>query len=294
MFEPGLIASQFLAGLSTGTLFGMMAIGLSLIFGLLGVVNFAHYAFFALGAYLTLIVMQTLGVPFWPALAAATAITAGIGAGIERSLVRRLYGYDPATTLIFTFGIGLIIIEIIRITQGVDYKPFSVPPELTGAVTFFGYQFAHYRIFYIAIGAVLFYLVYMLLTRTSLGLQIRAGTQDRDMTRALGIDINRVFTITFALGVGLAALGAGLSSPIMGVFPEMGIEILIIAFAVIVIGGMGSFLGTMVAAYLCGLISSFVTLVSPQMSTIAIFIFMAVMILVRPGGLFGEATERER
>lgn len=290
----GILITQTLSGLSAGTIYGMMAVGLSIIFGLLGVVNFAHYAFYAAGAYLALLIMQVFGLSFWSALIAATVITGGIGACIERTLIRRLYGWDPSTTLIFTFGLACVMIEIIKLTQGVGFKSMPVPAVLSGSIKYFNFQFSHYRLFFILFGAVIFFLVYLLLTKTSLGLQIQSATQDRNMARVLGIKTSRVFTFTFALGVSLAGLGAIISCPITGIYPDMGAELLVIAFAVVIIGGMGSFFGTIVASYSCGMLSSFATLISPQMSTIAIFVFMAIVILVRPGGLFGKAISSER
>lgn len=291
--EIGLILRQILSGLSIGSTFGLMAVGLSLIFGLLGIVNFAQFAFWAIGAYVAIDVLRGMGTTFWVAIIVGMAVTAAIGIFIERVFLRRLYGQDPSTTLIFTFGVALILIELIRIIHGISYHPFALPQGLGGSVSLFGHDFPSYRIFYIGISGLIFYLIWALLNKTSLGLQIRAGIQDRDMARALGINIGAIFTFTLAVGVGLAGLGGGLSAPLGGVSPDMGTDVMLISFAVIVIGGMGSLTGTIVASYITGLLSSFMTLISPALSEIVIFIFMAIIILGKPGGLFGEVTKQE-
>jgi branched-chain amino acid transport system permease protein len=212
---------------------------------------------------------------------------------IERVLLSRLYGVEPATTLVFTFGLGLAIVEIVRWTQGLEFKMVHVPSGLEGSAQMLGCFFPWYRLFIIGLCGLLFLGVWLFLNKTTTGLVIRAGISDREMVRALGINIRRTFTLVFGLGVGLGGVGGIVAAPVTGVFPDMGAELMVLSFVVIIIGGMGSFGGTLIAAVLCGLLSSIFTIISAPMANIVIFIFMAVVLLVKPGGFFGEVTRYE-
>jgi branched-chain amino acid transport system permease protein len=271
-----------------------MALGLTLIFGLLGIVNFSHYTFFTIGAYICLRAINAIGINFWVALPICFVCLALLGIILERSLISRFYGSDPITTLVFTFGMALAFTEIIRWTQGLDYKLIPVPSGLAGFAKILGHNYPKYQLFFIGITALVGLGVWLLLNKTQTGLIIRAGITDRDMVRVLGINVYRTFTIVFGLGAGLAGIAGVLSGPTMGVFPEMGADLMIIAFAVIVIGGMGSFGGTIIASVICGLISAVMVMISSPMASLIIFVFMAIVILMKPGGFFGIVTRAER
>jgi len=286
--DLSLILDLFLGGICTGMIYALLASGLALIFGLLGVINFAHYAFIAVGAYVGLEVMQSLGANFWVALVVAFVVVGLLGALVERTVISRLYGENPVVSLIFTFGLAVAVVEILRVLKGTAFYHISVPTVLTGAITTAGITFPHYRLFLILVSAALFFGVWLFLQKTTVGLIIRSAICDRGMTRALGIGVSLAFMVTFGIGLALAGIGGLLIAPMMGIFPEMGAELLIICFAVTIIGGMGSFMGALVAGLICGLISSFVTIFSPQLAMVSIFIFMALFISFKPEGLFGE------
>lgn len=283
-----LILNLFLAGIFTGMIYAVLASGLALIFGLLGVINFAHYAFIAVGAYVGLEVIESFGANFWVALIVVVVIVGLLGAALERVVISRLYRESPVVSLIFTFGLAVAVVEILRVLKGTSFHYIGVPTELTGAITMAGAILPHYRLFLILIGAALFFGVWLFLQKTTVGLIIRAAMCDRGMTRALGIGVGQAFVVTFAIGLALAGIGGLLVAPLTGVFPEMGAELLIIGFAVTIIGGMGSFMGALVAGLIAGMISSFVTVFSPQLALVSIFIFMALFISFKPEGLFGE------
>lgn len=283
-----LILDLFLSGISTGMIYALLASGLALIFGLLGVINFAHYAFIAVGAYVGLEVIQSLGADFWVALVVAFVVVGLLGAVIERAVISRLYGESPVVSLIFTFGLAVAVVEILRVLKGTAFHHIAVPTALTGTITVPGATLPHYRLFLILISAALFLGVWLFLQKTTVGLIIRAAICDRGMTRALGIGVSRAFVITFGIGLALAGIAGLLIAPMTGIFPEMGAELLIIAFAVTIIGGMGSFMGALVAGLILGLISSFVTIFSPQLAMVSIFIFMVLFISFKPEGMFGE------
>jgi len=266
----------------------VLASGLTLIFGLLGVINFAHYAFIAVGAYVGMEVLTTWGLPFGAALVLSFVLVGALGILLERTLISRLYGQNPAITLIFTFGLAIAVVEILRIVKGTAFYHVAVPTLISGTVILGDVAFPMYRIFLILMGAALFIGVWLFLQKTPTGLIIRAAICDRGMTRALGVGVVRAFMVTFGIGLAMAGIGGTLMAPMMGVFPEMGAETLIVCFAVIVIGGMGSFMGTLVAGLICGMLSSFITIVSPQMAMASIFIFMTIFLIARPTGLFGE------
>ncbi len=293
MIDLSLITGLFLSGLSTGIIYAVLAGGLALIFGLLGVINFAHYAFIAVGAYIGLEALQTLGANFWVALIIVAVVVGLIGMLLERTVISRLYGQDPALTLIFTYGLAIALVGLIRLVKGTGYYYMAVPTELTGVVRVAGADFPNYRLFLILIGTALFFGVWLFLQKTTIGLTIRAAIYDRGMTRALGVSVSKAFMIAFGIGLALASVGGMLIAPMVGVFPEMGAELMIITFAVVIIGGMGSFMGALVAGLIGGMLASFVTLISPPLAMVSIFVFMAVILLLKPGGLFGEVTASE-
>jgi branched-chain amino acid transport system permease protein len=284
---PELIALQLFTGLALGAVYVLLAIGLSLIFGMLTVVNFAHGAFFMLGAYVGLWLLSQ-GVSFWVSLVAVPVIVGMVGLAAERVLIRPLYGRGIDYPLLLTFGLSYIIVELVRIGFGKAGYPFDTPEALQGAVDIGVGYFPLYRLFVIGATAVILLALWLFLERTSYGLIIRAGARDPQIVRILGVDISRVWLAVFGIGTGLAAIAGVLAAPLQGVIPEMGGPILAEAFVVTVVGGMGSLMGAVLAGLLVGVVVSMTSLFAPEMSKVAIFALMAVVLLLRPQGFFGR------
>ncbi len=290
--EIDLIAVQLFTGVALGAVFVLLSTGLSIIFGMLGVVNFAHGAFYMTGAYAGVFFLALTG-NFWLALAAVPLLIGALGLGVERLLIRPLYGRGPDYPLLLTFGLGYVLVEIVRILFGTDGVPFETPALLSGGIDLGGLgYFPAYRLFVIAVTAVILLLLWLLLARTRYGLIIRAGARDPEILSILGIDIARVWLLVFGLGTGLAALAGLLAAPMRSVNPEMGVAVLVEAFVVTVIGGMGSLLGGAIAGMLVGIVVSLTALWMPEMSTISMFALMTLVLLIRPQGLFGRGLAR--
>lgn len=282
-----LLALQAFTGLALGSVFVLLGIGLSLIFGLLTVVNFAHGAFYMLGAYAGVYFMGLTG-NFWLTLALVPLAVGGIGLGVERVLVRPLYGRGIDYPLLLTFGLGLVLVELVRIFYGLDGIAFDTPKELRGATDLgFGF-FPTYRLFIIGMTIAIVTALWLFIEKTSYGLVIRAGARDPEIVRVLGVDISKVWLIVFALGTGVAGLAGVLSAPMRSVIPDMGTTVLVEAFVVTVVGGMGSLVGAVVAGLLVGLVVSMTSLFAPELSDLSMFVLMAAVLLVRPQGLFGK------
>jgi len=227
---------------------------------------------------------------FWVSLIIVPIAIGIIGMVVEYFLVRRLYGGNIDYPLLLTFGLSLIMIETVRITFGTSPHPFSAPPLLQGAIDFFGlFLFPKYRIFVILITSVIILLLWVFLEKTNIGLIIRAGTRDSQMVRVLGIDISKIWLLVFGIGTSMAGLAGILAAPMRGVYPEMGISMLVECFVVTVVGGMGSLKGALFSGLILGQAVSLTSLFVPEMSNIIIFIAMAVVLLIRPSGLFGRA-----
>jgi len=283
-----LLGLQLFTGVALGALYVLLAVGLSLIFGMLTVVNFAHGAFYMLGAYVGLWLLMH-GVNFWVALVLAPLAVGGFGLAIERTLIRPLYGRGLDYPLLLTFGLSYVIVELVRIWFGNTGYPVDTPDLLQGAVNIGVGYFPLYRLFVIAATAVILLALWLFLERTSFGLIVRAGARDPQIVRILGVNVARVWLIVFGLGAGLAGLAGVLAAPLQGVIPEMGDPILAEAFVVTVVGGMGSLMGAVVAGLLVGVVVSMTSLFAPEMSRVAIFALMAVVLLIRPQGFFGRA-----
>jgi branched-chain amino acid transport system permease protein len=283
-----LLALQLFTGLALGAIYVLFAIGLSLIFGMLTVVNFAHGAFFMVGAYVGLFVLM-LGGNFWLALV-VTPLTVGIiGLIVERFLVRPLYGRGIDYPLLLTFGLSYVMIELVRIAFGKTGYPFDTPELLQGAVNIGVGYFPMYRLFVLGAAAAVLLGLWLFLERTSFGLIIRAGARDPQIVRVLGVDVSRVWLVVFGIGTGIAGLAGVLAAPLQGVIPEMGSTILAEAFVVTVVGGMGSIGGAVIAGLLVGVVVSMTSLFAPEMAKVSIFALMAIVLLVRPQGFFGRA-----
>jgi branched-chain amino acid transport system permease protein len=282
------LAAQVFTGLVLGMIFVLLAIGLSLIFGLLTVVNFAHGSLYMLGAYFGVFVFG-LTKNFWLSLVIAPLMVGTVGLLIERFLIRRLYGRSPDDPLLLTFGLSLIIVEGVRIIWGKIGLTIDPPKALGTAVNLGFMNFPAYRLFVIAVTVAVLVAIWLFLERTNVGLIIRAGSRDPLMVRALGIDLSRIWLLVFGIGTGLAGLAGILAGPMRGVYAEMGVTMVIESFVVIVVGGMGSLVGAVVAGLLMGQVVGLTTYFAPALAEIMVFIAMAVVLLVRPSGLFGEA-----
>jgi branched-chain amino acid transport system permease protein len=277
-------------GLLVGSYYIVLALGLSLIFSLGGVVNLAHGAFYALGAYLAVEVQPWLGFP--GAVVLAPMGVALLGVAIETLFLRRLYGEDPVLGLLLTFGLAMMAEQSLRLIWGSTGLPFHIPSMLRGQLIVGDFIYSYYRLAVLCICVVTVVGAWLLLHKTSFGMIVRAGTRDAEMVRALGIGLRPVLTAIFALGVGLAGLAGVLSAPLAGVQPAMGTEILASAFVIVVIGGLGSFWGVVYAGLLVGVVRGLTVLFYPPAAEASMFALMVLVLLVRPRGLMGERFER--
>ncbi|MDR7482915.1 MAG: branched-chain amino acid ABC transporter permease [Armatimonadota bacterium] len=277
---------QLMTGIVVGAIWVIVALGLSLIFGILRIVNFAHGAFYMLGAYLAALAVGWTG-SFWMALLLAPAAMAAFGLVAQSGLIRPLYQRGLVYSVLITYAVSLVIIEGVKMLWGTVGPQYRIPRELAGMVTLGFVVFPKYRLFVLAATGLTVLGLWWLLHRTSTGLFIRAASQDPLMTQALGVDISRVLAVAFALGVALAGLGGALAGPLRGVFPEMGLDILVESFVVVVIGGMGSLTGAAVAGLLVGIVQSFTFLWAPLFAHVVLFLLMIATLLVRPHGLLG-------
>jgi branched-chain amino acid transport system permease protein len=287
------LAVQLFNGLVNGSFYALLSLGLAVIFGMMRIVNFAHGAFYMLGAFVAYALLQQLGVGFWPALIIAPLTVALAGMALERVLLRRLAGLDPLYGFLFTFGLTLLIQDAMRIRFGLQGQPYATPAELAGSIALGPVTYPVYRLFVIAFCLVASVTVWFVIERTRLGMVVRAATERADLTRALGVNVDRWVTPMFGFGLGLAALAGVLAAPMRNVSPLMGSELIILTFAVVVIGGMGSIAGAIVAGFLVGVLSSAgAVFIDPAVEGIVPFALMAVLLLVRPSGLFGSLQAR--
>jgi len=290
MFDisPQLFALQLMTGIALGAVYALLAIGLSLIFGMLTVVNFAHGAFFMVGAFLGVYSLGLTG-SFWFSLLLVPLATGAIGLLCERFLVRPLYGRGIDYPLLLTFGLSYVLVDAMRFSFGIEGLPTSTPPDLRGSV-FLGFgHFPLYRLFLIAATAVIVLGLWLFIEKTRYGLIIRAGSRDPEIVRVLGIDISKVWWLVFGIGTAIAGLSGLLAAPTRAVNPEMGIPILAESFVVTVVGGMGSLPGAVVAGLLVGVVFAMTSLIAPEYAELSIFVLMAVVLLIRPQGFFGKA-----
>ena len=282
------LAAQVFTGLVLGGIFVLLAIGLSLIFGLMTVVNFSHGALYMLGAYFGFLLITYTG-SFTVALIVAPLMVGALGLLLERFLIRPLYGRSPDDPLLLTFGLSLVIVEVARLIWGKIGLTLDPPRALGGAVNLGFTYFPTYRLFVIAVTTVVLVALWLFLEKTNVGLVIRAGSRDPLMVRALGFDVGRIWFLVFGIGTGLAGLAGILAGPMRGAYAEMGVTIIIESFVVVVVGGMGSLVGAVVSGLLIGQVVSLTTFFVPKMAEIMVFIFMAAVLSIRPSGLFGEA-----
>ncbi|EME71290.1 branched chain amino acid ABC transporter permease [Paramagnetospirillum caucaseum] len=281
---------QLLLGLINGAFYAMLSLGLALIFGLLNIINFSHGALYMMGAFVAWLALNFLGLGYWPALIVAPLVVALVGIIIERTMLCRLYKLDHLYGLLLTFGLALIIEGLFREGYGVSGQPYSVPKELAGGWNL-GFMFLPiYRGWVVVASLVLCLGTWYAIEKTKLGAYLRAGTENPTLVQAFGINVPLMITLTYGFGVALAAIAGVLAAPIYQVSPKMGSDLIIVVFAVVVIGGMGSILGSIVTGYMLGLVEGLTKVFYPEAASTVIFMVMVVVLLIKPAGLFGKGA----
>jgi branched-chain amino acid transport system permease protein len=281
---------QLLVGLINGAFYAMLSLGLSVIFGLLNIINFAHGAQYMMGAFVAYFALQWAGLGYWPSLLIAPIVVGFFGVVIERTMLKRLYHLDHLYGLLLTFGVALVVQGIFRNEFGSSGRPYAAPPQLSGGYNL-GFMFLPtYRGWVVVFSLAVCLVTWYVIERTKLGAYLRAGTENPALVQAFGINVPRMITLTYGFGVGLAALAGVLAAPIYQVNPLMGADLIIVVFAVVVIGGLGSILGSIVTGFGLGVVEGFTKVFYPEASNTVIFVIMAVVLLVRPSGLFGRTT----
>jgi branched-chain amino acid transport system permease protein len=281
------LMGQLLIGLINGSFYALLSLGLAIIFGLLNIINFAHGAQYMMGAFVAWFLLNKLGLGYWWALAIAPIAVGLTGIIIERLMLSRLYQLDHLYGLLLTFGLALIIQGLFRNEFGSSGQPYSIPTELSGGRNL-GFMFLpNYRAWVVAASLVLCLGTWFVIERTKLGSYLRAATENPTLVQAFGINVPRMITLTYGFGVALAAIAGVMAAPIYSVSPLMGADLIIVVFAVVVIGGMGSILGAIVTGFALGLIEGLTKVFYPQASNTVIFIIMAIVLLIKPAGLFG-------
>ncbi len=282
------LLGQLLVGLINGSFYALLSLGLAVIFGLLRVINFAHGAQYMLGAFVALLLATKAGIGYWFALLLAPLIVGGFGALVERTMLSRLYKLDHLYGLLFTFGLALTIEGTFRYFFGASGQPYAAPPALQGAVNL-GFMFLPiYRGWVVIASLAVCIGVWLLIERTKLGSYLRAATENPVLVQSFGINVPLLLTLTYGLGAALAALAGVLAAPVYQVSPLMGSNLIIIVFAVVVVGGMGSILGAIVTGYMLGVAEGMTKVFYPEASNIVIFVIMAIVLILRPAGLFGK------
>jgi branched-chain amino acid transport system permease protein len=282
------LLGQLMLGLVNGAFYAMLSLGLAVIFGLLDVVNFAHGALYMLGAFTAWIMMDSLGIGFWLALILAPLLVGVLGVLIERLLLKRLYGLDPLYGLLLTFGLALIIEGIFRYQYGSSGQSYPVPELLAGATNLGFMILPNYRAFVIVASLLVCLGTWFLIERTSIGAYLRAGTENAKLVQAFGVNVPLMVMLTYGAGCALAALAGVLAAPVVQVAPLMGSNLIIVVFAVVVIGGMGSILGSVVTGLGLGVVEGFTRVFYPEASNVVVFVIMAIVLMLRPAGLFGK------
>lgn len=288
-YPSTLLFGQIVLGLINGAFYALLSLGLAIIFGMLRIVNFAHGALFMLGAFVAWMLLQFGGVGYWAALVIAPAIVGLLGVVLERTMIRHMYKLDHLYGLLLTFGLGEIIEGLARNQFG-STMPYAMPPQLEGSLNF-GFMFLPiYRGWVILAAVVMCLLTWLAIEKTKLGATLRAANENAALVQAFGVNVPRVLTLTYAAGVALAAFAGVLAAPIYSVSPSMGSSFIIVVFAVVVIGGMGSIMGSIVTGFGLGVIEGLTKVFYPQASSTVIFVVMAIILLTRPAGLFGKAV----
>jgi len=295
MFEllgipPQALFGQLLLGLINGAFYAMLSLGLAVIFGLLNIINFTHGAQYMIGAFCAWFLLNLLGIGYWPALIIAPLAVGAFGIVLERVFLRWMYKLDHLYGLLLTFGLALIIEGLFRQQYGSSGQPYAIPTQLTGGQNL-GFMFLpNYRAWVIAASIVICFGTWYLIERTKLGSYLRAATENPALVQAFGINVPRMVTLTYGFGVGLAALAGVMAAPIYQVSPLMGSNIIIVVFAVVVIGGMGSIMGAIISGFGLGVVEGLTKVFYPEASSTVIFVIMAIVLLIKPAGLFGRTS----
>lgn len=282
------ILGQLMLGLVNGSFYAMLSLGLAVIFGLMGIVNFAHGAFYALGAFAALFGLQQLGVNYWAALVLSPLAIGLLGIVVERLFLRHLYSLDPLYGLLMTFGLALVVEGSLHQLFGASGKSYPVPGALEGAINLGFMILPIYRAWVIVVSVVVCFTTWFVIERTRLGATLRAATENAPLLQAFGVNVPLLVVATYGGGVALAALAGVLSAPVILVTSEMGSSLVIVVFAVVVIGGMGSILGSIVSGLALGVVEGFTKVIYPEASNIVVFVIMALVLILRPAGLFGK------
>jgi branched-chain amino acid transport system permease protein len=284
------LSAQLLVGLINGSFYALLSLGLAVIFGMLNVINFAHGALYMMGAFCAYFLLNIFGIGYWPALIIAPIIVGLFGILLERTMLQWLTGLDHLYGLLLTFGLALIIQGVFQNYFGSSGLPYAIPEDLQGGVNL-GFMFLPiYRGWVVIFSLVICLVTWYLIERTQLGAYLRAATENPTLVRAFGINVPRMITLTFGFGVGLAALAGVLSAPINQVRPLMGADLIIVVFAVVVIGGMGSIMGSVITGFALGVIEGLTKYFYPEASNTVVFVFMVLVLLLKPTGLTGRAT----
>ncbi len=287
---PQLLFGQLLLGLINGAFYALLSLGLAVIFGMLNVINFAHGAQYMMGAFVAWWLLEFLGIPYWGALLLAPLVVGLLGIFIEKTMLSRLYKLDHLYGLLLTFGLALVIEGLFRNAYGVSGRPYPIPDALAGGQNL-GFMFLpNYRAWVIVISLVVCFGVWFLIERTRLGAYLRASTENPVLVRAFGINVPLLLTLTYGFGVALAGFAGVLAAPIYQVNPLMGSDLIIVVFAIVVIGGMGSILGSVLTGLGIGVIEGLTRTFYPEASSVVVFVVMALVLLVKPSGLFGRSA----
>ena len=279
---------QLLLGLVNGSFYAMLSLGLAVIFGLLGIVNFAHGALYMMGAYVAWLGAEYAGIGFWWSLLLAPLVVGAIGVVIERTLLKHLYKIDPIYGLLLTFGLALIAEGVFRDQFGVSGQQYAVPELLQGATNLGFMILPNYRGFVVFASLLVCLVTWYTIERTRLGSYLRAGTENPSLVQAFGVNVPMMVMLTYGAGAGLAAMAGVLAAPIIQITPLMGSNLIIVVFAVVVIGGMGSILGSILTGLALGLVEGLTKVFYPEASSIVVFVIMAIVLIIRPAGLFGK------
>jgi len=283
------LMSQLLVGLINGSFYALLSLGLAIIFGLLNIVNFAHGALYTLGAFVAWFLLEYAGIGYWGALILSPLVVGLVGAIIERLMLKPLHGLDPLYGLLLTFGLALIIQGLFLNAYGSSGLPYSIPETLAGGINL-GFMFLpKYRGWVIIFSLAVCLATWYVTERTRLGSYLRAATENPSLVQAFGVNVPQMITLTYAMGVALAALAGVMAAPIYRVSPLMGSEMIIVVFAVVVIGGMGSIMGSIVTGFALGVIEGLTKVFYPEASNVVVFVIMALVLMVKSSGLFGKA-----
>jgi len=282
------LLGQLLLGLVNGSFYAMLSLGLAVIFGLLGIVNFAHGALYMMGAYVAWFCMDRFGLNYWFALLIAPLVMGAVGAAVERVFLKRLYRLDPLYGLLLTFGLALIAEGIFRDQFGVSGQQYAVPDLLQGATNLGFMVLPNYRAWVVFASLGICLATWFLIERTRLGATLRASTENPSLVQAFGVNVPLLVTLTYAGGAALAALAGVLAAPVIQITPLMGSNLIIVVFAVVVIGGMGSILGSILTGVVLGLLEGLTKVFYPEASNVVVFVIMVLVLMVRPAGLFGK------